>query len=135
MSLDDLRSQFVIDDNVRSEKLETLIQKALPNCVVRKNGSVEIKRTDLSGKQSVKLVLSARLLASKVDDTVAAEVTVEQLAEYTGLPKDQAAARAKECLDERFSERSSRGSYKARLIRVEEFLDSLSQHRGAKATA
>jgi hypothetical protein len=135
MSLDDLRSQFVVDDSVRSEKLETLIQKALPSCVVRKNGSVEIKRADLSGKQSVKLVLSARLLASKLDEAIVGEVTVEQLAEYSGLPKDQAAARAKECLDERFCERSSRGSYKARLIKVEEFLDGLGQHRGAKATA
>ena len=95
MSLDDLRNQFVVDDDVRSEKLEALIQKALPHCVVRKNGSVEIKRSDLTGKQAVKLVLAARLLASKLHDTVTSEVTVEQIAECTGLPKDQAAARAK----------------------------------------
>jgi hypothetical protein len=131
MSLDDLRSQFVIDDDVRSEKLEALIQKALPYCVVRKNGSVEIKRSDLRGRQAVKLALTARLLASKVHDTVACDVTVEQLAEYTGLPKDQAAARAKECLDEHFAERSARGSYKARLLKAEEFLDFLGQTKAA----
>ena len=129
MSLDDLRSQFVVDDDVRSED-EALIQKALPHCVVReKNGSVEIKRSDLAGRHAVKLVLAARLLASKLDDAVASDVTVEQVAEYTGLPKDQAAARAKECLDERFAERSARGSYRARLLKVEEFLDSIGQSR------
>jgi hypothetical protein len=129
MSLDDLRSQFVVDDDVRSEKLEALIQRALPQCVVRKNGSVEIKRSDLTGKQTVKLVLAARLLASKLEESVVGEVTVEQMSEYTGLPKDQAAARCKECLDERFAERSTRGTYRARMLKIEEFLDGLSQHR------
>ena len=135
MSLDDLRSQFVVDDDVRSEKLEALIQKALPHCKVRKNGSVEITRSDLAGRQAVKLALAARLLASKLYDTVASDVTIEQVAEYTGLPKDQAAARAKECLDERFAERSARGSYRARLLKIEEFLDSLGQIRGAKVAS
>jgi predicted mannosyl-3-phosphoglycerate phosphatase (HAD superfamily) len=80
-------------------------------------------------------VLVARLLASKLYDTVANDVTVEQVAEYTGLPKGQAAARAKECLDERFAERSARGSYRARSLKVEEFLDSLEQPRGAKVAS
>lgn len=135
MNLDNLRSQFVVDDDVRSEKLEVLIQKALPHCVVRKNGGVEIKRSDLSGKQSVKLVLAARFLASKLDETVAGDVTVEQVAEYTGLPKDQAAARAKDCLEERFADRSTRGSYRARPLKIEEFLDSLGQPRGTRAAS
>jgi len=135
MSLDDLRSQFVVDDDVRSEKLEALIQKALPHCKVHKNGSVQITRSDLTGRQAVKLVLAARLLASKLFDTVASDVTVEQVAEYTGLPKDQAAARAKDCLDERFAERSARGSYRARPLKVEEFLDSVGQTRGAKVAS
>lgn len=125
MNLDDLRNQFVVDDDVKSEKLAELIQKALPHCVVRKNGTVELKRSDLSGKQAVKLVLAARLLASKLDEAIVGEVTVEQLSEYTGLPKDQASARSKECLDERFAERSSRGSYKARPLKAEEFLNGL----------
>ncbi len=135
MSLDDLRSQFVVDDDVRGEKLEALIQKALPHCVVRKNGSVEIKASDLTGKQAVKLVLAARLLASKLHDGVPNDVTVEQVAEYTGLPKDQAAARAKECLDQRFAERSVRGSYRARFLKIEEFLDSLGQSRDARVAS
>jgi len=127
MTLEDLRERFVIDDEVRSERLEGLIQKALPHCVVHKNGGVEVKGARLSGRQLVKLVLAARLLASKLEGDIACDVTVEQIAEYTGLPKAQAAARAKECLDERFAERSSRGSYKARLLKIDEFLDQLAQ--------
>ena len=60
MTLEQLREQFLVDDDVPNEKLEQLIQKALPYCIVRKNGSVELRRSDLSGKQQVKVTLTAR---------------------------------------------------------------------------
>jgi hypothetical protein len=101
------------------------ISRALPHCVVDKKGFVHIKDHNRPGRDQVKLVLAGRLLASKLDDAVISDVTVEQLAEYTGLPKNQAAARAKECLDEKFAERSARGSYRARVNKIEEFLDLL----------
>ncbi len=133
MSLDDLRGQFVVDDDVRNEKLEELINRMLPHCVVRKNGSVELKRSGLAGKQRVKLVLAARLLASKLDDAIAEEVAVEQISDYTGLPKDQAAARAKECLDRNGSLSEAPGcSYKARILKVEEFLSGLAEAHNFK---
>lgn len=125
MELDKLKEQFLVDDEVRVERLEQLVRKALPHCVVDKKGTVHLKRADRPGKELVKLVLAGRLVASKLDETQSGEVTVEQLADYTGLPKNQAAARAKECLDEKFADRSARGSYKARVNKVEEFLNAL----------
>jgi hypothetical protein len=125
MSLDELKKQFLVDDEVGTGRLEQLLSKALPHCVVDKKGTVHLKSADLSGKEQVKLVLAGRLIASKLEAQVSGEVTVDQLAEYTGLPKNQAAARAKECLDEKFAERSVRGSYKARVHKLEQFLDGL----------
>lgn len=125
MSLEELKEQFLIDDEIRAERLEHLIAKALPHCVVDRKGTVHIKNVNRSGKEQVKLVLGARLVASKLDEAVSGEVSVEQISEYTGLPKNQAAARAKECLDEKFADRSARGSYKARLNKIEEFLNSI----------
>src|SRR5262249_24420994 len=130
--LEKLKEQFLVDDDVPNEKLEQLIQKALPHCMVRKNGAVDLRRSDLSGKQQVKLTLSARFLAAKLDDSVLSDVTVEQLDEYTELPEDEAAERAKEWLDERFAERSSTGSYKARPLKIEEFLNALCQTKDVK---
>jgi len=127
MELDKLKEQFLVDDDdVHTERLEQLIRKALPHCVVDRKGTVHLKGPDRSGKDQVKLVLAGRLVASKLDEVVSGDVSVEQLAEYTGLPKNQAAARAKECLDEKFAQRSARGSYKARANKVEEFLNALS---------
>jgi hypothetical protein len=135
MTLEELRDKFLIDDEVRTERLERLINKALPHCVVHRNGSVELKQEGLAGKDQVKLVLTARVIASKLDESVSDEVAVDQIAEYTGLPKNQAAARAKECLDERFAERSSRGTYKARLMKIEEFLNALSAPKFAQRSS
>ena len=125
MDLDELKKQFLVDDEVVTEKLEQLLRKVLPHCVVDKKGAVHLKSSALSGKEQIRLVLAGRLIASKLDPEVSGEVTVDQLHEYTGLPKNQAAARAKECIDDKFAERSVRGSYRARMHKLEQFLDRL----------
>ena len=132
MDIDLLKAQFLVDGEVRSDKLARLVEKALEHCVVHKTGTVEVRDRSLPGKDQVKLVLSARLLALKLEETLSGDVTVEEIAKSTDLPKNQVAARAKECLDERFAERSARGSYKARALRVGEFLDTLSKPKGAR---
>lgn len=128
MDLKKLSQQFLIDDEAMPERLVELIQKLLQYCAVRKSGAVEIVRSNFSGKELVKLVLAARLVASKLEESsVNGEVTAEEIAEYTGLPKNQAAARAKETVDERFAERSARGSYRARQHKLDNFLSELSK--------
>ena len=134
MNFEELKEQFLVDDQIVRDRLERLMEKALPHCAVHKNGTVEVRRSDLSGKDQVKVVLSARLIASKLDESLSSDVTVDQIAEYTGLPKNQATARAKECLDEKFAERTARGSYKARVRKVEEFFEELGQTKAARAS-
>ena len=133
MDLKKLSDQFLVDDETGPEKLGEMIQKLLPYCVVRKNGTVDIIGGSFSGKALVKLILSARLVASKLaESSVSAEVTAEEIAAYTGLPKNQAAARAKEVVDERFAERSSRGSYKTKMHKIANFLGELSVRAASK---
>jgi hypothetical protein len=125
MDIAKLRSDFLVDDEVSPERLLTLIESLLPHCVVSKKGKVEIKRAGLAGRQLVKLVLVARLAAHQLDETISDEVNADELSENTGLPKNQATARAKECVDERFAERSARGNYRARPRKVDGFLNEL----------
>ena len=40
MSLDELKKQFLVDDEVGTGRLEQLRSKALPHCVVDKKGTV-----------------------------------------------------------------------------------------------
>ncbi len=133
MDIDELKARFLVDGEIQKERLAQLVHKALEHCVVHKNGTVELKHKSLAGRDQVKLVLSARLLASQLDESRSSDVTVEEIAESTGLPKNQVVARAKECLDERFSERSARGSYKARALKVEDFLDTLGRSKPSRS--
>jgi hypothetical protein len=133
MSLEDLAGQFLVEDSMGSERLQRLIEKLLPYCVVHKNGQVDITATNFSGKELVKLVLAARLVASKLKDSpVNEEVTLEEISGQTGLPRNQATARAKDCVDEKFAERVGQASYKARQNKLEAFLEELNQVKGKK---
>jgi sulfur carrier protein ThiS len=133
MNLGILSKQFLVDDDASPEEWGRLIEKLLPHCVVRKNGTVEIKNGRLSARLLAKLVLSARLVASKVNgSSVKSDVTVGEIADFTGIPKNQSKARAKELVDEHFAERTARGSYRARRNKIDVFLDGLSGASDAK---
>jgi len=135
MDFAELKDRFLVDENLQTERLAKLVERAVNYCVVHKDGTVELKDSRLPGRDQVKLVLSARLIASRLEKSVPDDVTVEQLAEYTGLPKNQAAARAKDCVDERFAERTGRGAYKARPLKVEEFLGTLSSQKVSRSAS
>lgn len=128
MDLQKLSEEFLVENDVSLERVAQLVQKLLPYCVVRKDGTVDIRAGNLPSRSQVKLVLAARLVASRLKASeVKEEVSVEQISEYTGLPKNQASARAKECVDERFADRSGRGSYRARQHKLDAFLSTLSE--------
>jgi hypothetical protein len=135
MNIDELKQQFLVDGDIQNDRLAQMVEKALEHCVVHKSGTVEVRNRLLAGKDQVKLVLSARLLASKLDDSLSDDVTVEQIAESTGLPKNQVAARAKDCMDERFAERTTRGSYRARALKIDKFLETLSKTKASRSAS
>lgn len=127
MDLAKLKEQFLVDEELDSNKLAVLVEKALEFCVVSKKGAVDIRRGGFSGPERVRLVLGSRLIASKLDSAVSPDVTAEELSKYANLPPEQVRARVKDCIDDGFAERgeSGRGNYRARQHRVEGFLDSL----------
>jgi hypothetical protein len=124
--LDELAAKFLVDDAMAPERLASVVEKLLQYCVVQKNGTVEIIGDQLSGKELVKLVLAARFVASRLSKgAVSEEVSAEDISQYTGLPKNQATARAKECVDEKCAERSARGTFRARGHKVDGFVAGL----------
>jgi hypothetical protein len=128
MDIAELTGKFLIDDEIATDRLSQFIQQLLPYCKVRKNGKVDVLADNLSGRDRVKLVLAARLVASKLEGSaVNGDLCADEISEYADLPKNQAAARAKECADERFAERSARGSYKARPDKLPAFLKELAK--------
>ena len=127
MDLEKLKGQFLVEDDVKTERLGHLLEKLIPYCSVSKAGAVEIKISNLSSGQQVRMVLAARAVGSRLDKAIVAEVSIKQLEDYTGLPAKQVAARVSECLREKFAERAARGTYRARLHKIEGFIAGLSQ--------
>jgi len=131
MDIEKLRREFFVSTDLAEEDLARLVQALRPYCAVDKAGKVEVRRADLSGRQQIKLVLAARLVAHKLNESISEELDADDLSGSTGLPKNQAAARAKECVDEGFAERSARGNYRARAGRLDGFFLELSGSVGA----
>jgi hypothetical protein len=125
MDRDQLRKRFIVGADVLKERLEAIINKALSHCVVTENGTVYISSKSLSAKDQIKLVLAARSLAAQLDDGIAADVSVSDLAASTGLAVNQVRARANDVVKERFATSPKRGFFTANAHKIEAFLDSL----------
>jgi hypothetical protein len=126
MSLDDVKKQFIVDDDAWKERLEQIVTKALGHCRIDKNGHVLIADSKLPGKDQIKLTLAARALAAQLDDQIVADVTVNELSKYTGLPANQVRARGKDAIKDKFAESPKGGVYRAIPRKIEAFLDSIS---------
>ena len=127
MELEELRKRFIVSDDVLKSRIEVLIEKALKYCVVAEDGLVHLNNRSLSARDKVKLVLSARGLASQLDRKFSDEVSVDDLVQSTGIEPNQLRARANEVVKERFARSVKPGVFAANPHRIEAFLDSLPQ--------
>lgn len=125
--LEELKQQFILSDDAVKLRLEPILTKVIKHCVIDKGGQVHITNKHLSGKQQVMLTIAARAIASQLDDDILPYVTVGEIAKYTGLPENQVRARAKDCITDRLAEATEKGTYRAILHKVENFLDSITK--------
>jgi hypothetical protein len=132
MSLDELKKQFIVDEDALKARLEPLVSKALKHCRIDKNGQVLITDSNLSGKEQVRLTLAARAIASQLDTQIPADVTVIEIGKYTGLPANQVRARGKDAIEDKFAESPGAGIYRAIPHKIEAFLDDISAPQKSK---
>lgn len=125
MSIEELKKQFIVDDDMLKARLEPIVTKALIHCRIDKKGQVLITDAKLSGKEQVRLTLAARAIGSQMDPTVSAEVSVVEIAKFTGLPANQVRARGKDAIEDKFAESPRAGVYRAMPHKIEAFLDTL----------
>jgi predicted flavoprotein YhiN len=125
MTIEELKKQFIVDEDVLKARLEPIVAKALVHCRLDKNGQVLITDTGLSGKEQVKLALAARAIGSQMDSGISPDVSVAEISRFTGLPGNQVRARGKDAIEDRFAQSPKTGVYRALPHKVEAFLDSL----------
>jgi hypothetical protein len=129
MDREDLKRKFILDDAAIRDSLEEVVNIALQYCAVDTKGNVHLKEHDLPGKLRVKVVLSAKTIASQLDESLRSEISVADLSKATGLAENQARARASEAVDEGFAESPTRGSYRANSFRIAQFLKGLGRRQ------
>src|SRR5271170_6083430 len=88
-SIEELKKQFIVGENLLKSRLEPLVGKALAHCRIDKDGRVEVRNTKLSGREQVKLTLAARAIGSEMDSAISPEVSVLEISKFTGLPANQ----------------------------------------------
>jgi len=135
MTLEDLKAQFIVDEDVLKVRLEPLISKALSHCKLNKQGQVVILNPQLSAKDQIMLVLSARAIAAQLSSEILASVSFAELHKFTRLPLNQIRARSSGLIESRLAESPKRGMLRAIPHRVEAFLDSISRPQGASPTS
>jgi hypothetical protein len=136
MNIEELKRQFIVDDDALKARLETLVQKVCKHCQIHKQGQVLIMNAELSSKEQVMLTLAARAIASQLDVKITSSVSIGEIVKSTGLPANQIRARGIDLIRTKFAESPKRGVYRAIPYKVEPFLDSLSPpERPSAATA
>ena len=125
MNIEDLKKKFIVDDDVLKTRLEPIVDKALVHCKIDKKGQVLITNSNLSVKDRICLVLSARAIAAQLDPSISASVTVTEIGAFLGLPANQVRARGNDAIKARFAESPSPGIYRATPHKVETFLDGI----------
>lgn len=127
MNIEDLKRKFIVDDDVLKASLEPIVCKALNHCKIDKKGQVLITDSQLSTKDQVCLVLSARAIAAQLDASISADVTVTEIRTYTGLPANQVRARCNDAIKAKFAVAPAPGTYRAVPHKIETFLDGIAR--------
>jgi hypothetical protein len=128
MSIEELKKKFIVDDDVLKNRLEAIATKALAHCVVDKKGTVHFNDPKLTAKEKLKLTLAARAIASQMAPGMRAEVSVGELSDNCGIPKDQVYARAADLINEKSATSPKKGYYTAVPHKVEALLDSIGKN-------
>jgi hypothetical protein len=129
MIIEELKKQFIVDDDVLEKRLEAIGTKALEHCVLDKRGNVHFNNPKLNPREKLRLTLAARAIAAQMDSSMRSEVTIAELAATSGLPKDQVRARAAELVKDKFATSPKRGVYRAVPHKVEALIDSVEKSK------
>jgi hypothetical protein len=124
-SMEELRKGFIVDESVIKERLENLVSEARKHCVIDKKGTVHPNDDSLKSRDKIMLVLAARYIASQLEPTIKAAVTIEEIASSARLPADQIRARAADLVRDKLAEPIAKGQWRAQPHKVEPFLKSL----------
>lgn len=122
---EEIKEKFIVDEaEYPKEKIAELMEIMLKYLRVSKGGQVVIIKS-VPGRKTLQLILSARLIASKVDEAIGQEISREELLNYSYLSKDVFRTRFNELLKDGFAEKKGDNIKAKNILLVERFLKNL----------
>src|SRR5207249_11882131 len=94
-------------------------------CTIDKKGNVQVADTVSGARNRIQVTLAARAIAARLESDISAKVSLEELANATGLAMNVLSARCGELVKSRSIESAGRGVFRMPADRVERLLDSL----------
>lgn len=124
----DLKKNFIVDEQYyEKEKMPELIKSFSKFCKVGTGGKIYIGYSNLTTRERIKLVFVARLLANKLEKSIAAQMNVDEVVDSANVPREQVIARLSEFASEGFLSKINKGVYVATPFYIELFLEELNK--------
>jgi hypothetical protein len=111
--MEDLKKAFIVDEKAyEKEKIPEQIKKVLKYGKVTKEGRVLLEKNNLTIRDNLKIILIARFLASKLDESIREDITIDEIVASMGTDnKESLITRMKEIVDEGVAKRLASGVY------------------------
>lgn len=94
-NLEELKKTFIVDEgSFEEQELGNFIEKINKICKIDKTGHVSFIRQNITDKDKIKFILTARFLANRLEKEIPKEVTNEEIEKMlNNKPKEQIRAR------------------------------------------
>lgn|GEM_PF-1718537 len=136
--LKELAKEFILEDDIEQENIQLLVSDILKFCKIDKRGYVVITEKKLKTQDKIMLILSARYLASKLQEKINSEITIDEKVsnkELVDMLKEKdmiIGARLRDLREGRVVEQISRGVHRVCAHAIEGFLGKLEEGKNGK---
>lgn len=129
--LEDLEKEFILNEDMEHDNIRALVGRILKFCKIDSKGFVISHKTSLKIPDKILLVLSARYLANKLqqsigrENSISEEISAKELSNMIREKDAVVIARLKDLKDANKVLSSERGIYKVAPYAIEPFLKEL----------
>ena len=125
MSEDDIRNQFIIQEDVGRLNAESLARRALRFGRITKDGHVIIENQNLSKGDQLKLALLIRYIGNQLDESIRRSVRPSELTQTLGQRLEAIGSLLSKLAFEGFAKKEGPGEYSIFPYKIEVFLSHL----------
>ncbi|MGD0204261.1 MAG: hypothetical protein ABSC20_10195 [Candidatus Bathyarchaeia archaeon] len=130
--MEELKKKFIVNDNLEEETIKNYVERLLPFCKLSSNGNILVDKKISTSLKRMKTALVGRFLANRLEPSIPAEMSGEELSTILNIPKDQIYARVKDLKKERFVVILEKKKYRVQSHEIDKFLSELEKEFGTE---